>query len=105
MSSRDARTSTLISTGIQQMRIAYNQGYRPENLVPKPDIVIVGNAISRGNPELEAVLIQKLRYTSAAATIKEEFIWGRHSMAVAGTHGKTTTTSLLAWVLESARLN
>ncbi|HMG00600.1 MAG TPA: Mur ligase family protein, partial [Gemmatimonadaceae bacterium] len=55
--------------------------------------------------ELEAMLIQKLRYTSAAATIKEEFIWGRHSLAVAGTHGKTTTTSLLAWVLESAGLN
>jgi UDP-N-acetylmuramate: L-alanyl-gamma-D-glutamyl-meso-diaminopimelate ligase len=94
-----------MSTGLQEMGIAYNQGYRPENLVPKPDIVIVGNAISRGNPELEAVLIQKLRYTSAAATIKEEFIWGHHSMAVAGTHGKTTTTSLLAWVLESAGLN
>jgi UDP-N-acetylmuramate: L-alanyl-gamma-D-glutamyl-meso-diaminopimelate ligase len=94
-----------MSTGLQEMGISYNQGYRPENLLPKPDIIIVGNAISRGNPELEAVLIQKLRYTSAAATIKEEFIWGHHSMAVAGTHGKTTTTSLLAWVLESAGLN
>ncbi|HEY1951755.1 MAG TPA: UDP-N-acetylmuramate:L-alanyl-gamma-D-glutamyl-meso-diaminopimelate ligase [Gemmatimonadaceae bacterium] len=94
-----------MSTGLQEMGIAYNQGYRAENLTPKPDIVIVGNAISRGNPELEEVLIRKLRYTSAAATIKEEFIWGRHSLAVAGTHGKTTTTSLLAWVLESAGLN
>jgi UDP-N-acetylmuramate: L-alanyl-gamma-D-glutamyl-meso-diaminopimelate ligase len=94
-----------MSTGLQAMGIAYSQGYRPENLSPKPDIVIVGNAISRGNPELEAVLIQKLRYTSAAATIKEEFIWGHHSLAVAGTHGKTSTTSLLAWALESAGLN
>ena len=94
-----------MSTGLQAMGIAYNQGYRPENLSPRPDIVIVGNAISRGNPELEAVLIQKLRYTSAAATIKEEFIWGHHSLAVAGTHGKTSTTSLLAWALESAGLN
>ncbi len=94
-----------MSTGLQEMGIAYNQGYRRENLSPKPDIVIVGNAISRGNPELEAVLIQKLRYTSAAATIKEEFIWGHHSLAVAGTHGKTTTTSLLAWALEAAGLN
>src|SRR3954471_21280762 len=93
-----------MSTGLQEMGISYNQGYRPENLSPKPDIVIVGNAISRGNPELEEVLIRKLRYTSAAATIKEEFIWGHHSLAVAGTHGKTTTTSLLAWVLESAGL-
>ncbi len=94
-----------MSTGLQQMGISYAQGYRAANLKPRPDIVIVGNAISRGNPELEEVLIQKLRYTSAAATIKEEFIWGHHSMAVAGTHGKTTTTSLLAWVLESAGLN
>jgi len=94
-----------MSTGLQQMGISYSQGYRSENLEPRPDIVIVGNAISRGNPELEAVLVQKLRYTSAAATIKEEFIWGHHSMAVAGTHGKTTTTSLLAWALESAGLN
>jgi UDP-N-acetylmuramate: L-alanyl-gamma-D-glutamyl-meso-diaminopimelate ligase len=94
-----------MSTGLTQMGISYNQGYRAENLLPKPDVVVVGNAISRGNPELEAVLEQKLRYTSAAATIKEQFIWGRHSLAVAGTHGKTTTTSLLAWVLESAGLN
>jgi UDP-N-acetylmuramate: L-alanyl-gamma-D-glutamyl-meso-diaminopimelate ligase len=93
-----------MSTELDRMGIAYNQGYRPENLSPRPDIVIVGNAISRGNPELEEVLIKKLRYTSAAATIKEEFIWGRHSLAVAGTHGKTTTTSLLAWVLEAAGL-
>jgi UDP-N-acetylmuramate: L-alanyl-gamma-D-glutamyl-meso-diaminopimelate ligase len=94
-----------MSTGLQEMGIAYNQGYRPGNLSSNPDIVVVGNAISRGNPELEEVLVRKLRYTSAAATIKEEFIWGRHSMAVAGTHGKTTTTSLLAWALESAGLN
>src|SRR5438045_258459 len=94
-----------MSTGLQQMGISYNEGYRAENLEPAPDVVIVGNVISRGNPELEEVLVRKLRYTSAAATIKEEFIWGRHSMAVAGTHGKTTTTSLLAWVLESAGLN
>jgi UDP-N-acetylmuramate: L-alanyl-gamma-D-glutamyl-meso-diaminopimelate ligase len=94
-----------MSTGLQAMGIAYTQGYGAKNLKPRPDVVIVGNAISRGNPELEAVLTQKLRYTSAAATIKEEFIWGHHSMAVAGTHGKTTTTSLLAWVLESAGLN
>jgi UDP-N-acetylmuramate: L-alanyl-gamma-D-glutamyl-meso-diaminopimelate ligase len=94
-----------MSTGLQQMGISYAEGYRAKNLKPRPDVVIVGNAISRGNPELEEVLIQKLRYTSAAATIKEEFIWGHYSMAVAGTHGKTTTTSLLAWVLESAGLN
>src|SRR3954463_5773110 len=94
-----------MSTSLEEMGVPYNQGYRPENLDSRPDIVIVGNAISRGNPELEEVLIRKLRYTSAAATIKEEFIWGHHSLAVAGTHGKTTTTSLLAWALERAGLN
>ena len=94
-----------MSTGLQEMGIAYSEGYRAENLEPRPDIVVVGNVVSRGNPELEEVLIRKLRYTSAAATIKEEFIWGHHSLAVAGTHGKTTTTSLLAWAMESAGLN
>jgi UDP-N-acetylmuramate: L-alanyl-gamma-D-glutamyl-meso-diaminopimelate ligase len=84
---------------------AYAEGYSPANLEPTPDVVVVGNAISRGNPELEAVLNRKLYYTSAAVVIKEEFIRGRHSVAVAGTHGKTTTTSLVAWVLECAGFN
>ncbi|MDX1673199.1 MAG: Mur ligase family protein [Longimicrobiales bacterium] len=69
-----------------------------------PDVVVVGNAISRGNPELEAVLDRRLRYTSAAQVIKEELLLGRRVLAVAGTHGKTTTTALLAWLLESAGL-
>jgi UDP-N-acetylmuramate: L-alanyl-gamma-D-glutamyl-meso-diaminopimelate ligase len=90
---------------LRSLDIAYHEGYGPSNLEPRPDVVVVGNAISRGNAELEAVLNQKLLYTSAAATIKEEFIRGRHSLAVAGTHGKTTTTSLLAWALECAGLN
>src|SRR5256714_11722304 len=101
----DANVYPPMSTELREMGIFYNEGYRAENLDPAPDVVIVGNVISRGNPELEAALVRKLRYTSAAATIKDEFIWGRHSMAVAGTHGKTTTTSLLAWVLESAGLS
>jgi len=93
-----------MSTQLTELGIPYREGYSHENLEPRPDVVVVGNAISRGNPELEAVLSAKLHYTSAAAVIKEEFIRGRHSLAVAGTHGKTTTTSLLAWVLESAGL-
>jgi UDP-N-acetylmuramate: L-alanyl-gamma-D-glutamyl-meso-diaminopimelate ligase len=101
----DANVYPPMSTGLQEMGISYSEGYRPENLEPRPDIVVVGNVVSRGNPELEEVLVRKLRYTSAAATIKEEFIWGHHSFAVAGTHGKTTTTSLLAWVMETAGLN
>ncbi len=91
-----------MSDQLRQLGIAYREGYSPANLDPTPDVVIVGNAISRGNPELESVLNRKLYYTSAAAVIKEEFIRGRTSLAVAGTHGKTTTTSLLAWVMECA---
>jgi UDP-N-acetylmuramate: L-alanyl-gamma-D-glutamyl-meso-diaminopimelate ligase len=87
---------------LDSLGIGYRQGYGPQNLEPRPDVVIVGNAISRGNTELEAVLNAKIAYTSAAATIKEEFIRGRHCLAVAGTHGKTTTTSILAWILEQA---
>ena len=93
-----------MSDELTSMGIEYSVGYKPEN-VGSPDIVVVGNAISRGNPELESVLERKLYYTSAAVTIKEEFIRGRHSLAVAGTHGKTSTTSLLAWTLECAGKN
>lgn len=94
-----------MSDELKAMGIDYFVGYRPENLDSRPDVIVVGNAISRGNPELEALLERKLYYTSAAATIKEEFIRGKHSIAVAGTHGKTSTTSLLAWTLECAGKN
>jgi UDP-N-acetylmuramate: L-alanyl-gamma-D-glutamyl-meso-diaminopimelate ligase len=94
-----------MSDQLRQLGIAFREGYSAANLEPAPHVVIVGNAISRGNPELESVLNRKLNYTSAAVTIKEEFIRGRTSLAVAGTHGKTTTTSLLAWVMECAGFN
>jgi UDP-N-acetylmuramate: L-alanyl-gamma-D-glutamyl-meso-diaminopimelate ligase len=94
-----------MSDELRSMGISYSEGYSPKNLDPAPDIVVVGNVISRGNEELEAVLERKLSYTSAARVIEELFIRGHHSIAVAGTHGKTTTTSLLAWVMESAGLN
>ena len=94
-----------MSDQLRQLGIHYHEGFGAANLEPAPDVVVVGNAISRGNVELEAVLNRKLYYTSAAAVIKEEFIRGRHSVAVAGTHGKTTTTSLLAWTLECAGFN
>lgn len=98
----DSQVYPPMSTQLQELGIEYAEGYRPENLRPVPDMVIVGNAISRGNPELEAVLNHKIPYTSAAATIKEEFLRRRRVLAVAGTHGKTTTTSVLAWVLDVA---
>jgi UDP-N-acetylmuramate: L-alanyl-gamma-D-glutamyl-meso-diaminopimelate ligase len=93
-----------MSTLLDGLGIEYAHSFDPANLEPAPDVVVVGNAISRGNPELEAVLERRLYYTSAAHTVKEEFLRKRHVLAVAGTHGKTTTTSLLAWILEAAGL-
>ncbi len=81
------------------------QGYRPEHLEPAPDCVVVGNAISRGNAEVEETLNRRLVYRSQAEVVKEEFIRGRRSLVVAGTHGKTTTTSIATWVMERGGLN
>jgi UDP-N-acetylmuramate: L-alanyl-gamma-D-glutamyl-meso-diaminopimelate ligase len=94
-----------MSTFLAARGIAVKAGYAEANLVHKPDLVVVGNAISRGNPEAEFVLDHKLRYCSLPELLKEQFIRGKRSLVVTGTHGKTTTTSLLAWVLESAGLN
>ncbi len=94
-----------MSTELERLGITISKGYQPENLSEKPDIIVVGNAISRGNLELEQVLNEKLFYTSMAAVVKENFIRGKHSIVVAGTHGKTTTTSLLAWAMEKAGAN
>ena len=94
-----------MSIMLDQLRIDYARAFGPANLESAPDVVVVGNAISRGNPELEAVLDRRLHYTSSAATVREEFLRGRHVLAVAGTHGKTTTCSILSWLLERAGLN
>lgn len=94
-----------MSTLLQSLGISVMQGFRSENLNPAPDCVIVGNAIPRGNPEVEETLNRKLLYRSQAEIVKEEFIRGRHSLAVAGTHGKTTTTSIASWVIDQAGLN
>jgi UDP-N-acetylmuramate: L-alanyl-gamma-D-glutamyl-meso-diaminopimelate ligase len=94
-----------MSTMLDELGIAYAPRFDPANLDPAPNVVVVGNAISRGNEELEAVLDRRLHYTSGANVIKEEFLRGRHVIAVAGTHGKTTTTSILSWLLEAAGMN
>jgi UDP-N-acetylmuramate: L-alanyl-gamma-D-glutamyl-meso-diaminopimelate ligase len=94
-----------MSTMLQQLGIDVAQGYKREHLTPTPDCVIVGNAIPRGNPEVEEALKRKLLYRSQAEVVKEEFIRGRHSLAVAGTHGKTTTTSIAAWVMDQGGLD
>ena len=91
-----------MSTMLDDLGITYADRYDPANLAPGPDMVVVGNAISRGNPELEEMLDRRLRRTSASALVRDEFLEGRHVVAVAGTHGKTTTASLLAWLLEVA---
>jgi UDP-N-acetylmuramate: L-alanyl-gamma-D-glutamyl-meso-diaminopimelate ligase len=86
-------------------KIAVMNGYDERNLAHRPDLVVIGNAISRGNPEAEYVLDHKLRYCSLAALLAEFFIRGKRSIVVSGTHGKTTTTALLTWVFEHNGLN
>jgi UDP-N-acetylmuramate: L-alanyl-gamma-D-glutamyl-meso-diaminopimelate ligase len=94
-----------MSTMLRDLGINVLQGFDRAHLTPTPDCVIVGNAIPRGNPEVEETLKRKLLYRSQAETVKEEFIRGRHSLAVAGTHGKTTTTSIAAWVMDQGELD
>lgn len=94
-----------MSTMLAELGIPVMQGYAPEHLEPAPSCVIIGNALSRGNPEVEETLNRKLVYRSQAEVVKEEFIRGRRSLVVAGTHGKTTTTSIAAWTMEVAGLN
>jgi UDP-N-acetylmuramate: L-alanyl-gamma-D-glutamyl-meso-diaminopimelate ligase len=87
---------------LDELGIPMAQPYAAPNLQPRPDLVIVGNAISRGNVELEYVLDQRIPFCSLASVIHDEFLAGRDSFVVAGTHGKTTTTSMLAWIFECA---
>src|ERR1051325_9964957 len=94
-----------MSTMLQELGINVAQGFKREHLTPTPDCVIVGNAIPRGNQEVEEALKRKLLYRSQAEVVKEEFIRGRHSLAVAGTHGKTTTTINAAWVMDQGGLD
>ena len=94
-----------MSTFLAGKQIAVMNGYAERNLAHKPDLVVIGNAISRGNPEAEFVLDHKLRYCSLPELLKEFFIRGKRSIVVTGTHGKTTTTALLAWVFEHNGLN
>jgi UDP-N-acetylmuramate: L-alanyl-gamma-D-glutamyl-meso-diaminopimelate ligase len=91
-----------MSTQLEEQGIRLHQGYDPANLEPRPDLVVVGNALSRGNPEVEAALNQGLAYTSGPRWLYEAVLKDRWTLAVAGTHGKTTTASMLAWILECA---
>ncbi|MAM57432.1 MAG: UDP-N-acetylmuramate:L-alanyl-gamma-D-glutamyl-meso-diaminopimelate ligase [Salinicola sp.] len=100
----DANVYPPMSLQLREMGVELTEGYRPGNLQPSPDLVIVGNALSRGNPEIEALLNAKLPYVSGPQWLAEQVLPGRRVVAVAGTHGKTTTASLLAWILECAGL-
>ncbi|MXY50759.1 MAG: UDP-N-acetylmuramate:L-alanyl-gamma-D-glutamyl-meso-diaminopimelate ligase [Gemmatimonadetes bacterium] len=94
-----------MSTVLSEQQIPVFEGFSAANLDPRPDLVVIGNAVSRGNPEAEAVLELKIRYASMPETLKSFFLWERKSIIVAGTHGKTTTTAMLAWVLTEAGLD
>ena len=94
-----------MSTFLAERGIEVMAGYAEANLTHKPDLVVIGNAISRGNPEAEWVLDHKLHYCSLPELLKEFFIRGKRALVVSGTHGKTTTTSLLTWVFEQSGLN
>ena len=87
---------------LRSLGITWNDGYRAENLQPAPDLAVIGNAISRGNPELERILDDKIPYRSMPQILEEYFIPGHTSVVVAGTHGKTTTTAMLAWIFQTA---
>jgi UDP-N-acetylmuramate: L-alanyl-gamma-D-glutamyl-meso-diaminopimelate ligase len=89
-----------MSTQLESQGIILMEGYRAENLDPKPDLVIIGNALSRGNPEVEAVLNLGLNYVSGPEWLAKHVLQDRWVLGVAGTHGKTTTSSMLSWILE-----
>ncbi len=87
---------------LRGMGIHVMEPYAEANLEPRPDLVVIGNALSRGNPEVERALDERIQFTSMAALLRDEFLRGRESLVVAGTHGKTTTTSMLAWIYQVA---
>ncbi|NOQ64316.1 MAG: UDP-N-acetylmuramate:L-alanyl-gamma-D-glutamyl-meso-diaminopimelate ligase [Methyloprofundus sp.] len=100
VSGSDQNVYPPMSTQLAEQGIQLMSGYAAENLHEKPDLVIIGNAISRGNPEVEAVLNQGLKYMSGPQWLADYVLYDKWVLAVAGTHGKTTTSSMLAWILE-----
>jgi len=100
----DANVYPPMSTQLKQQEIELFEGYKATNLDWQPELVIIGNALSRGNEEVEAVLDKGLRYTSGAQWLSEQVLQDRWVLAIAGTHGKTTTASMLAWILEDCGL-
>lgn len=91
-----------MSTFLEQQGVRIFAGYKAENIPASAEVIVIGNAISRGNPEAEAALDRKLLYVSLPEVLKEHFLRGHRNLVVSGTHGKTTTSSILAWLLKSA---
>ena len=100
----DEKVYPPMSDFLRARGIPLTEPYRAENLPDDAEIVVIGNAIKRGNPEVEAVLNRKLYYLSLPEVLKEFFLRGRHNLVVTGTHGKTTTTALLTWMLTVGEL-
>ncbi|OYT89621.1 MAG: UDP-N-acetylmuramate:L-alanyl-gamma-D-glutamyl-meso-diaminopimelate ligase [Burkholderiales bacterium PBB6] len=100
----DANVYPPMSDQLRALGIELIEGFDPAQVSLKPDLFVIGNVVSRGNPLMEAILDAGLPYTSGPQWLAEHVLQGRHVLAVAGTHGKTTTTSMLAWVLEHAGL-
>ncbi|MGA8500143.1 MAG: UDP-N-acetylmuramate:L-alanyl-gamma-D-glutamyl-meso-diaminopimelate ligase [Candidatus Sulfotelmatobacter sp.] len=98
----DAAAYPPMSDFLAELGIPVAQPFDPRNLEPRPDLVVVGNAMSRGNPELEQVLDQRIPFCSMPQLLHDEFLRGKEVLVVAGTHGKTTTTSMLAWIFHTA---
>ncbi len=101
----DAAAYPPMSDFLRELDIPVAQPFDARNLEPKPDLVVIGNAISRGNVELEHVLDQRLEFCSLPQLLRDEFLVGKEVLVVAGTHGKTTTTSMLSWIFHSAGLD
>ncbi len=94
-----------MSTFLASRGVTLNAGYRAENIPADADVIVIGNAMKRGNPEVEAVLNRKLYYVSLPEVLRQNFLRNRHNLVVTGTHGKTTTTALLTWIMSVAGFN
>jgi UDP-N-acetylmuramate: L-alanyl-gamma-D-glutamyl-meso-diaminopimelate ligase len=105
VSGSDANVYPPMSTQLRAAGIELMEGYLPEHLQPAPDVVVVGNALSRGNPAVEYMLNAGLQYRSGPQWLAEQVLHNKWVLAVAGTHGKTSTSSLLAWILEQAGMS
>src|SRR5204863_8449501 len=98
----DAAAYPPMSDFLRELGIPVAQPFEAKNLDPRPDLVVVGNAMSRGNVELEHILDQRIPFCSLPQLLHDEFLRGKEVLVVAGTHGKTTTTSMLAWIFDQA---